>query len=66
MGCLCPSTSKLFTGLLDEPMKSADFLDGEMILNDDTAVARDYYEQLDDLMLQPFPSTGHGNVGMSQ
>ncbi|XP_031111880.1 E3 ubiquitin-protein ligase SDIR1-like [Ipomoea triloba] len=46
--------------VLEEPMRSADFLDGEMILNDDTAAARDYYEQLDDLMLQPFASTGHG------
>nr|GME01466.1 E3 ubiquitin-protein ligase At4g11680-like [Ipomoea batatas] len=36
--------------LSEEP---ADFLDGEMILNDDTAVARDYYEE-------PFASTGHG------
>nr|GMD65975.1 E3 ubiquitin-protein ligase At4g11680-like [Ipomoea batatas] len=32
--------------VLEEPMRSADFLDGEMILNDDTAAARDYYEQL--------------------
>nr|GLL41609.1 E3 ubiquitin-protein ligase At4g11680-like [Ipomoea trifida] len=46
--------------VLEEPMRSADFLDGEMILNDDTAAARDYYEQLDDLMLQPFASIGHG------
>nr|GMD63288.1 E3 ubiquitin-protein ligase At4g11680-like [Ipomoea batatas] len=36
--------------LSEEP---ADFLDGEMILNDDTAAARDYYEE-------PFASTGHG------
>nr|GMD60071.1 E3 ubiquitin-protein ligase At4g11680-like [Ipomoea batatas] len=43
--------------VLEEP--SADFLDGEMILNEDTAAARDYYEE-------PFASTGHGNVGMSQ
>nr|GMD60072.1 NEP1-interacting protein-like 2 [Ipomoea batatas] len=35
--------------VLEEP----DFLDGEMILNDDTAAARDYYEE-------PFASTGHG------
>nr|GLL41607.1 hypothetical protein DM860_009899 [Ipomoea trifida] len=41
--------------VLEEP----DFLDGEMILNEDTAAARDYYEQ-------PFASTGHGNMGMSQ
>nr|GMD68153.1 NEP1-interacting protein-like 2 [Ipomoea batatas] len=41
--------------VLEEP----DFLDGEMILNEDTAGARDYYEE-------PFASTGHGNVGMSQ
>nr|GLL41624.1 hypothetical protein DM860_011449 [Ipomoea trifida] len=41
----------LETVLLEEP--SADFLDGEMILNDDTAAARDYYEE-------PFASTGHG------
>nr|GMD70347.1 hypothetical protein DM860_011449 [Ipomoea batatas] len=39
--------------VLEEPMRSADFLDGEMILNDDTAAARDYYEE-------PFASTGHG------
>nr|GMD65973.1 E3 ubiquitin-protein ligase At4g11680-like [Ipomoea batatas] len=53
--------------LEEEPMRSADFLDGEMILNDDTAAVSEYYEQLDgflfDLMLQPF---GHGNVGMSE
>nr|GMD70345.1 E3 ubiquitin-protein ligase At4g11680-like [Ipomoea batatas] len=36
--------------LSEEP---ADFLDGEMILNDDTTAARDYYEE-------PFASTGHG------
>nr|GLL41621.1 hypothetical protein DM860_009899 [Ipomoea trifida] len=41
--------------VLEEP----DFLDGEMILNDDTASLGDYYEE-------PFASTGHGNVGMSQ
>nr|GLL41601.1 hypothetical protein DM860_011449 [Ipomoea trifida] len=53
--------------LEEERMRSADFLDGEMILNDDTAAVSEYYEQLDDflfdLMLQPF---GHGNVGMSE
>nr|GMD70344.1 hypothetical protein DM860_011449 [Ipomoea batatas] len=43
--------------VLEEP--SADFLDGEMILNEDTAAVRDYYDE-------PFASTGHGNVGMSQ
>nr|GMD72501.1 E3 ubiquitin-protein ligase At4g11680-like [Ipomoea batatas] len=37
--------------VLEEP--SADFLDGEMILNEDTAAVRDYYGQ-------PFASTGHG------
>ena len=41
--------------VLEEP----DFLDGEMILNDDTAAVGDYYKE-------PFASTGHGNVGMSQ
>nr|GMD70363.1 E3 ubiquitin-protein ligase At4g11680-like [Ipomoea batatas]GMD70365.1 E3 ubiquitin-protein ligase At4g11680-like [Ipomoea batatas] len=41
--------------VLEEP----DFLDGEMILNDDTGAVGDYYEE-------PFASTGHGNVGMSQ
>nr|GLL41623.1 hypothetical protein DM860_011449 [Ipomoea trifida] len=35
--------------VLEEP----DFLDGEMILNEDTAAVRDYYGQ-------PFASTGHG------
>nr|GMD60082.1 E3 ubiquitin-protein ligase At4g11680-like [Ipomoea batatas] len=47
-------------------MEEPDFLDGEMILNDDTAALGDYYAAVGDYYEEPFASTGHGNVGMSQ